>query len=219
VIAYKFLLAGRTGAFSGHVWPAPGDGWVEAGEGLVPCASGVHACRPRDLPYWIAEELWRVELDGEIAQHELKVVAPRGRLVERVEAWDSAMRDRFADHCLRRVTHHAAAQLRSAGLEKEADVLVQAGESGTAEELARVAGEAAAAAAAGRRRARHAGHLAEYVVDASEWLSDAAGMGFVAARAADSRTAYDEQVDDPFVRERELQAEWLEEALGLAQTG
>lgn len=105
--ALKFLRAGAVGPFSGVTWPgpAPGEaagGWVEAGDGLSLCRSGVHACRPGDLPLWICEELWRVELDGEARPAAGKVVASRGRLLERVGNWDAEAADDLAGACAAR---------------------------------------------------------------------------------------------------------------------
>src|SRR5207248_10655827 len=59
VIAYKFLAEDGTGVFSRFRWPI-GE-WVEAD--VDPCRSGVHGCRPRDLPYWIAPALYETELE------------------------------------------------------------------------------------------------------------------------------------------------------------
>jgi hypothetical protein len=214
VIAYKFLRSGRLAPFSGLVWPEPDKGWVEAEGELSLCSRGVHACRVGDLPYWIAEELWRVELRDEVVEHELKLVARRGRLVERIASWDRSTQERFSEHCLRRVAYHAAGELRAAGLEAEADLVERTGSSGRPEELGAAATSAASAAAQGGRPARYAGHVAEYVVDAAGWLDEPAGVAYVAARAADARTSLDGG-GDPFVLERELQARWLQDELGL----
>jgi hypothetical protein len=100
VIAYKFLRPEGTGVFTGFHWPLPNGGpgaWVEAP--VDPCRSGIHACRPRDLPLWVARALYEVELDGEILEQPMKVVASRGRLVRRVEAWDDATRDAYTRLC------------------------------------------------------------------------------------------------------------------------
>ena len=78
MIAYKFLGAGAVGTYSGFAWPV-GE-WVDVDLPLVPSRRGVHACRVLDLPYWLDDELWVVELDGEIAEQERMVVAERGRL-------------------------------------------------------------------------------------------------------------------------------------------
>ena len=65
MIAYKFLRSGRIGPFSAFRWPEPGV-WVHAQRDLVACQRGIHACRPSDLPWWLADELWEIELDGDV---------------------------------------------------------------------------------------------------------------------------------------------------------
>jgi hypothetical protein len=89
VIAYKFLRTDGTSVFTGFGWPLPADGpgaWVEAP--LDPCRSGIHACRPASLPYWAGRVLYEVELDGELVEQSMKVLASRGRLIQRIGAWD-----------------------------------------------------------------------------------------------------------------------------------
>jgi hypothetical protein len=83
VNAYKFLAADGRGVFTEFAWPLPNGGpgdWVEAE--IERCRSGVHACRPGDLSYWLAPVLYEIELDGSVAEAEMKVVAPRGRREE-----------------------------------------------------------------------------------------------------------------------------------------
>ena len=115
MIAYKFLQTGRVAPFSGVTWPE-GGAYVDAADGpLAACRNGVHGCRVRDLPYWLDDELWEIELDGDVIEDELKLVARRGRLVRAVEAWDDEARRSFAQRCLRRVAKHAADELREIG--------------------------------------------------------------------------------------------------------
>jgi hypothetical protein len=101
VIAYKFLRRDGAAPFTRHPWPLPDDGgpgaWVEAP--VVPCRSGIHACRDADLPLWLGRELYEVELDGEIVEERTKVIAPRARLLRRIDAWDDATRDAFTRDC------------------------------------------------------------------------------------------------------------------------
>ena len=110
---YKFLRRDGTGVFTRHAWPLPEDGapgaWVEAP--LVPCRSGIHACRLADLPLWLGRELYEIELDGEIEEERTKVVASRGRLLRRIDAWDDAARDAYTRDCADR----AHALVREAG--------------------------------------------------------------------------------------------------------
>jgi hypothetical protein len=119
VIAYKCLCSGGIGPFSRYAWPLPRDGrpgaWVVAPGGAAMCRSGVHACRPPDLPWWLQDELWEVELDGGVSAGRHKVMAPRARLVRRVDAWDDACARRFAEACALRARDHAAAALERAG--------------------------------------------------------------------------------------------------------
>jgi hypothetical protein len=100
VIAYKFLRADGTSVFSGFGWPLPAGGpgaWVEAS--VEPCRSGIHACRVSDLPYWAGRHLYELELDGDVVEQPTKVVAERGRLIRRVEAWDAGVRDVYTRMC------------------------------------------------------------------------------------------------------------------------
>jgi hypothetical protein len=109
MIAYKFLRDDGTGVFTHFAWPLP-DGkpgaWVEAP--IVACQSGVHACRARDLPLWLGRELYEIELDGEIIGERTKVVASRGRLTRRIDAWDDEARAAYTRACADRAHGYAA---------------------------------------------------------------------------------------------------------------
>ncbi len=103
MIALKCLHEGGVAPFSRLAWPLPKDDepgeWVEAEPRT--CASGIHACLADSLPYWLTDHLWTIELD-EVQPAEHKLVARRGRLIERVRAWnDEAMRN-FAADCAAR---------------------------------------------------------------------------------------------------------------------
>ena len=115
MIAYKFLRHDGTSVFTGFRWPLPNEGpgpWVEAG--VDPCRSGIHGCRRADLPLWAGRRLYEVELDGEVVEEAMKVVARRGRLLRRIEAWDDAFRDQYTRMCADRA-HELA---RGASLER-----------------------------------------------------------------------------------------------------
>lgn len=99
MIAYKFLADGAVAPFTGFRWPV--DQWVVA-EALAPCREGIHACRARDLPYWLGRELWEIELDGKILEQERKVIAERGRLVRRRTEWTPELLDEFVADLLQR---------------------------------------------------------------------------------------------------------------------
>jgi hypothetical protein len=109
VIAYKFLRADGATVFSAFRWPLPADGpgpWVEAP--ARPCRSGIHACRARDLSYWVGPLLFEIELDGEIVAERTKVIATRGRLLRRLPIWEDELRDAFTRDCADRA--HAIAR-------------------------------------------------------------------------------------------------------------
>jgi hypothetical protein len=119
MIAYKFLCAGGVGPFSRYAWPLPHDGgagpWVSSATDAVLCHRAVHACRVDDLPWWLQDELWEAELDGTVTAGRHKVMAPRGRLLRRIDAWDARCAQRFADACAGRARDHAATALDRAG--------------------------------------------------------------------------------------------------------
>lgn len=103
--ALKALRPDAVGPFSGFRWPTPAGevpgAWVDADP--APCASGVHACRAGQLPLWLQAELWEIELDGEISTLDRKLVAERGRLVRRVDAWDADALVDYGTACLGRL--------------------------------------------------------------------------------------------------------------------
>jgi len=105
VKALKFLRPGRVAPFAGVVWPEPGE-WLESD-------AGVHAVERDALAAWIAEELWTVELDGAAPLGRGVLVAPRARLVARVEAW--------TDETARAFARAAAAQVREGAAGRAAE--------------------------------------------------------------------------------------------------
>jgi hypothetical protein len=126
VNAYKFLRSGAVGPFTGFRWH-PGT-WVEA-DAASPCESGIHACRVEDLPFWTGDELWEVELDGDVVVAGRKVVAPRGRLVRRVEVWSSASAQELAAEATARTRSLSDARRRDRTLRGYAeDAALRAGQ-------------------------------------------------------------------------------------------
>jgi hypothetical protein len=213
VIAYKFLRAGRVGSFSGVRWPAPGEqpSWV-----LARGRRRVHACLPGDLPAWADAELWRVELDGDVAPGCGMLAADRGRLVERVEDWDAAVAAELATATALRARDFAAGVLRSHGHEDEAasvarcsapqELLDAAGSLAERDGLAPDAATAAAFLADTTRKAVRAQAEPEIAP------SLAAGAGFIAAQVAGLATGEFEHAQ---ARERAWQGNWLVERLSL----
>jgi hypothetical protein len=97
MFAYKFLGNRAVGLISGFEWPR--NRWVVVDGPLVPTLNGIHGCNLDDLSYWIDSELWTVELAGETIDGDHAVVAARGRLVERIEAWNSEASRDFTEVC------------------------------------------------------------------------------------------------------------------------
>jgi len=64
-----------------------------------------------DLAYWLHEELWRIELDGDCVEGQDCILAPRGRLLERMDDWsEKGGAQEFAravrDHALEIIAPH-----------------------------------------------------------------------------------------------------------------
>lgn len=205
--AYKFLAEGRRAIFSGMTWT---EGvWIEADGPSETCRAGIHGCLPQHLAYWVLDELWEIELDGQLVETPLKVVARRGRLGSRVTGWNDEARSDFMAEGIRRAVRYAALELREVGLDAEADSLESADDAALAERATAI-GEGAAQAGQ-----RDAADLTGYVADAVEYarVGHTVGPAFIAAHAADLHSPIG--VDDPFAAERESQGLWLAQRLGL----
>jgi hypothetical protein len=163
VIAYKFLRPDGRSAFTGFRWPLPTDvpgAWVEAP--VAPCRSGIHACRRADLPLWLGRVMYEIELDGAVVEQDAKIVAPRARLLHRVESWDDDARAEYTRMCAGRA--HELALGGSPPL-PEWDAVVEPSRAEGPALLgfvaARIAEERGGVAAYAQERARQARWLAE----------------------------------------------------------
>ncbi len=240
--AYKFLALGATARFSDFPWPRPAGAepgaWVATPEQIEACRHGVHACTFRQLLDWVDDELWEIELDGEIVEGDAMVVAERGRLLRQVGQWDGQTAQEFADACAWRARDYALSSLRRVGLTDEAEQLVGAVELGALQ---------AGAVAAFERSDGAAAELTGFAADAVSlaqgrrpemWDPErpatlrepvqtpgaiAANLAFVVAHAAGresvaaagSEAAY----EDGFAVERKWQLDWLAERLGIRPDG
>ena len=212
MIAYKFLRDGRVGAFSGVRWPSPGE-WLRArstGERGLTCADRVHACRVEDLPEWMDSELWRVELGGDVAVDCGKLVADRGRLVERVQAWDTALMAAFAQACALRA-RDAALTVLEAGSPAHNALAACASAEQLATACAQLRGLDAGEERAAGYVADTAGHTLGARAEPSTAPMHAAVSGFIAAHAA----AFAADDVGAAARERAWQADWLAGRLGV----
>lgn len=236
--AYKFLADGAIGRFSDFEWPRPAGtepgSWVEATDELEDCRHGVHACHPNQLLEWIDDELWEIELDGELATSGVMVVAERGRLLGRVSSWDGTAAQEFADACAWRSRDFALNSLRRVGLTDEAERLVGAAElgelqagavsaferaQGAAAELSGFAADAVSLAKGRRPEMWDAESPVSLREPAPTPGAIAANLAFVVAHAAGreavaasgSEAAY----ADGFAAERAWQLAWLSNRLGI----
>lgn len=234
MIAYKFLGQGAVALYSAFPWPAPQGQepgrWVNVSGPLEPCGRGIHACRLHDLPSWIDDELWLIELGGRVIEEDTFVVGERGRLVRQMEDWNPAAAQAFAEVCAWRARDHAAAVLRDADRAREAAELSACRE---------LTGAQALAAANARGMTGPAGEASAFVADTvalvlgkrpDDWEADgegahvttpgaiAANLGIVTAHAAGRAAvgrAGDQAYMDAFAAERSWQLSWLVEQLGL----
>lgn len=199
--ALKFLERGAVGPFTGFAWPTPSRGqpgdWVSAPQEDLE-DRGIHACRPLDLSYWLDEELWVIELGAPIVERSTQVVAGRGRLIERVGAWNEATRRAFAEACVLRAKDTVARALAARGAEREAASLAAAA---TIDSISAAASPLVSAFP-----------LVSYVTDALYCLGDCGAASSVGANAAAAASAMPRAAED----ERRGQSRWLMDRLGLS---
>ncbi|WP_242338278.1 MULTISPECIES: hypothetical protein [Anaeromyxobacter] len=194
MIAFKFLAAGALAPFTRFQWPASGE-WVSAAAHRPEL--WIHACRAGDLPYWLADELWRIELDGPVREARYQVAAPRARLVARVAAWDRALAGDYARACALRARDLALPHVPTAAR----DALARATELDAIADVASGAGPASRAAelvADAAQNALHVGPATTSYIAAT--LASALGGGLAA-----------------FEAERAWQARWLAERLRVGE--
>ena len=199
MLAWKFFAAGAVAPFTGVPWPLPSEsaraGWVEGAPGD---GKGVHACSLEDLPYWLDQELWEVELDGPVTRAGRQLVASRGRLVARVAAWPGAQ-DVFTRACIERTRQRVLEGLLEAGCTEDAERL-------TAQHDLDAERDAAFAIA------QSGPAFAGYLFDAIRRRPYPGLCAYIAANAAasrDGRRGHDE--------ERAMQVQWLAGHLGLTR--
>ena len=219
MIALKFLGRGAVGLFSGFAWPvpsadAPGP-WVEVDGPLVTGSNGVHGCRLDDATGWMDDQLWLVELDGELREGPDTIVARRGRLLRRLEAWDEPAAREFAEACLRRTQYRLGLAGDELGDVQAAALEAADAASGQARDALHYLADAIELAAGGRPDR----YAAQPGTDPPTPGALAANLGFVCAHAAGHLAAGPSAEDDAyaagFSAERRHQLEWLTERLEL----
>jgi hypothetical protein len=230
VIAYKFLSPDRVALFSGIRWPEPGT-WLQADAEIERCVSGIHAVHPDGLLAWLDDELWTCELAGVVEDDGHELVADRGRLLERVAAWNETTARDFARACAARGREHVTEALRTAGYGDEARELGSLDVEGyvTAAPglaarlptelagLVLIAADTTALADGRRLEAREPelrSHLEAVAAGGATHGALAANVAFIVAHSMAG--LHPEGYEAGFAAERAWQLERLVEALGLA---
>jgi hypothetical protein len=169
---------------------------------MAPCRTGIHACDTQHLPWWLADELWEIELEDEVQLEEHKIVARAGRLRTRIEGWTAACATQYGEACAWRARDRAAQALRIAN---HADAADQLATCTTLDEVRRTALQ-----------------LAEDLPDTRISLTIARDGAFRALSGAAPTSAYiaahaARRLDGPagYAAERSWQSRWLVERLGL----
>jgi hypothetical protein len=67
----------------------------------------VHACGVAQLPQWLGDQIWTIELGGDVVDAGPALVASRGRLLGQLTAWDRTARVAFSLACARRAARFA----------------------------------------------------------------------------------------------------------------
>lgn len=203
--AWKFLDSGRVAPFGGHTWPAPTDSG--AGPWLRFPGAEVFACRLEDLPWWLAPELWEIELEPPLRTLETQVAGRAGRLIRQVTAWNGALLRAYGVACAERARDLAVEALTRDGRAGEAQALMRAR---STLELSRIA-----RGFAGEARERVSSNLAAYVAESAMRASE----GWAAAAANIAANAAVMALGDPaaFGRERQWQAGWIATQSGLTR--
>lgn len=209
--AYAFLDPAATDYVSGVRWPVPDDrgpgAWLEAG-----ADSRLRGYPADQLLWWLDQQLWEVELAGDVQKTDRSVLGARGRLLAPVDTWTPEVARELTMDCALRLRDRAVVALAADGKGKAAAVLATAGD------LESIAEAAASAASGDGGGSLLAGYTAD-LVRAASFMPDPARGAAVAARiAAHAHAGGDEGkqgYEEAYAEERALQGEWLRSRLGL----
>ena len=211
---YVFLLDSGLGPVSGAAWPLPADGgpgaWLEAAA-IQPPGSRVQAYAAADLPFWISQVLWEVELDGNVTEHDCYLAADRGRLLRQVQRWTPDVSASFAAACGLRTRSHVVELLRHDGYEAQAQRLA------ACPDLAAIAAMGAEVASELEDRSRlfASRAAANALAAAAPRTGITAHLTAVVAGEVARATGATAEFDEGFLAERRWQAGWLAEQLEL----
>jgi hypothetical protein len=172
---------------------------------MASCRRGIHACRLSDLPWWLTDELWEIELDGHVEIDKHKILAPAGRLRSQIEGWTRACAQEYAHACAWRGHKRAVQALVRSAHPNAADELAACV---TLDEVRLVAGRLADAMPDLKISLTVVGDGA-----ASALAGDPPASAYIAAHVA---VRFDGA--EGYAAERAWQSEWLATRLALRQT-
>ena len=209
--AYAFLDPAATDYVSGVQWPVPheaGPGpWLETGAG-----EPLRGYSADQLLWWLDQQLWEVELDGDLRETDRSVLGARGRLRAPVDAWTPGVAHELPTNCALRLRDRTVAALEADGRKDAAAVLA------AANDLESIADAAASAASGEAGSSLLAGYTADLVRVASFMPDPARGAAVAARIAAQAHAGGDEGkpgYEEAYAEERARQGEWLRTRLGL----
>jgi hypothetical protein len=127
------------------------------------------------LPQWLGDQIWTIELGGEVVDAGPALVASRGRLLSRLAVWDRSARDAFSLACARRAGRFAERVVTGAEVLELIDELAAAGDAG---ELGYWTAVLAGESVAGRREgADYDAAFAGERATQARWLEAELGLG------------------------------------------
>ena len=134
--AYAFLDPTATDWVSGVRWPVPDDGgpgaWLETGADRP-----LRGYLADQLLWWLDQQLWEVELAGEVREADRSVLGARGRLLAPVDAWTADIARELTTDCALRLRDRAVIALEADGRTAAAAALGVSGRSGVDRESRR----------------------------------------------------------------------------------
>jgi len=211
VRAYAFLDPAATDYVSGVRWPVPDESgpgaWFEAGTGAP-----LRGYSADQLLWWLDQQLWEVELAGDVRETDRSILGARGRLLAPVHEWTPEVARELTADCALRLRDRAVAALEADGRDDAAAVLASAHD---LESIAEAAGSAASGEADSSLLAAYTADL----VRVASFMPDPARGAAVAARiAAHAHGGGDEGkpgYEEAYAEERARQGEWLRTRLEL----
>jgi hypothetical protein len=212
---YVFLRADGRTSLDDVLWPAPDNGepgaWLDHESGVP--AGSIRACPPEELVWWLDDELWAADLEGDLRREGHAVLGSRARLLSRVETWTSQAADELVEACALRVRDVAAAALNGAGRVHEARSLTACDSLATLDRVGAEIAERSSDTPA--RLAGFASDTALYSREAPDSVRGAAVAAYIAAHALAGGDKTVAGYEAKFADERRWQAEWLSKRLGL----